>query len=87
VLPTLRRFDALHVGKGSRYAFASSFNPTFPTQDEDAGGWTCPWVYGIDQGALALMIENYRTGLVWDVVGRSPHVQSGLLRAGFEGGW
>lgn len=87
VLPTLRRFHALHVGERSRYGFESAFNPTFPVQDDDAGGWTCPWVYGIDQGALALMLENHRTGLVWDQLRRSPHLQAGLRRAGFDGGW
>ncbi len=87
VLPTLRRFHALHVGERSRYGFESAFNPTFPGQDDDGGGWTCPWVYGIDQGALALMFENHRTGLVWDRLRRSPHLRAGLRRAGFDGGW
>jgi hypothetical protein len=34
-----------------------------------------------------MMIENYRTGLIWDIVRRSPYVREGLRRAGFEGGW
>ena len=87
VLPTLRRFEALHVGASSAYGFESAFNPTFPTPEGDPDVWTCPWVYGIDQGALALMVENHRTGRVWDRVGRSPYVQKGLLCAGFDGGW
>jgi hypothetical protein len=87
VLPTLRRFEEHHLGERSRYGFESAFNPTFPTPESDPGDWTCPWVYGIDQGALALMIENHRTGLVWDRVGRSPYVRAGLLDAGFDGGW
>jgi hypothetical protein len=33
------------------------------------------------------MIENHRTGLIWDIVRRSPYVCEGLKRAGFEGGW
>ena len=87
VLPTLRRFQALHVGTSSAYGFESAVNPTFPTPEEGPAEWTCPWVYGIDQGALALMIENHRTGRVWEHVGRSPYVRTGLLRAGFIGGW
>ena len=87
VLPTLRRFQALHVGTSSAYGFESAVNPTFPTPEEGPAEWTCPWVYGIDQGALALMIENHRTGRVWERVGRSPYVRAGLRRAGFEGGW
>jgi hypothetical protein len=87
VLPTLRRFEALHVGASSPYGFESAFNPTFPTREGDPAAWTCPWAYGIDQGALALMFENHRTGLVWERVGRSPYVREGLRRAGFDGGW
>ena len=49
VLPTLRRFQALHVGASSPYGFESAFNPTFPTREGDPAGWICPWVYGIDR--------------------------------------
>jgi hypothetical protein len=33
------------------------------------------------------MIENYRSGLIWDIMRRSPYVAAGLRRAGFQGGW
>jgi hypothetical protein len=33
------------------------------------------------------MIENYRTGLIWNIMRRSPYVTIGLRRAGFRGGW
>jgi hypothetical protein len=33
------------------------------------------------------MLENYRSGLVWDVMKRDPVVRRGLGRAGFTGGW
>jgi hypothetical protein len=33
------------------------------------------------------MIENYRTGLIWDLMRRCPCVLAGLQRAGFTGGW
>jgi hypothetical protein len=33
------------------------------------------------------MIENYRTGLLWNIMRRCPAVVTGLLRAGFMGGW
>ena len=42
---------------------------------------------GIDQGPIVLMIENYRSGFVWKVMRRNPHIQRGLQRAGFSGGW
>jgi len=34
-----------------------------------------------------LMIEKYRTGLIWDLMRRCPAIVSGLRRAGFTGGW
>jgi hypothetical protein len=33
------------------------------------------------------MIENHRTGFVWDVMKRNPYLTRGLCRAGFSGGW
>jgi hypothetical protein len=33
------------------------------------------------------MVENHRTGLVWDLLKKSPYVVNGLRRAGFTGGW
>jgi hypothetical protein len=33
------------------------------------------------------MVENYRSGLVWDIMRRCPYIIAGLRRAGFAGGW
>jgi hypothetical protein len=33
------------------------------------------------------MIENHRSGLVWKVMRKNPHIVRGLKRAGFTGGW
>jgi hypothetical protein len=87
VLPTIQHFSDLHGGDSSPYAFHSTFNPTYLGQDGGGLGWVCPWIYGIDQGAVALMIENYRTGLVWKLMRRVPQVRRGLRLAGFRGGW
>ena len=46
-----------------------------------------PWHYGLNQGPLVLMIENYRSELLWRLTRRSPYIVSGLRRAGFHGGW
>ena len=46
-----------------------------------------PYHFGIDQGPIVLMIENYRTGLLWDMMRRCPYIRDGLRRAGFQGGW
>jgi hypothetical protein len=64
--------------------FSSGFNPTLV---QDGEGWLSEGWYGLDQGLLVLMIENYRTGMVWDIVRNCPYIRAGLRRAGFQGGW
>jgi hypothetical protein len=50
-------------------------------------GWFDDQQLGIDQGPIAAMIENHRSGLVWNTMKRNPYVVPGLCRAGFRGGW
>jgi len=64
--------------------FSSGFNPTLV---KNGNAWLSRGWYGLDQGLLVLMIENYRSGLVWDIGRRNPIIRVGLQRAGFEGGW
>ena len=40
----------------------------------------------IDQGPIIIMIENYRTGLLWDLFLSNSEVQEGLNRLGFSYG-
>ena len=68
----------------SRDRFASGFNPTFA---RGGSGWLSEGWLGLDQGLLVVMIENYRSGLVWELMRGSPYVRTGLMRAGFKGGW
>ena len=63
----------------------NSFNPTWPA--DGPGGWVSPDDFGLDQGVLVLMIENYRSGLIWSLTRRCPYIGAGLRRAGFTGGW
>jgi hypothetical protein len=67
----------------TRDRFASGFNPTISGD----GGWLSEGWYGLDQGLLVMMIENDRSGFIWDITRGCPHVRSGLTRAGFTGGW
>jgi hypothetical protein len=64
-----------------------AFNPTFRTPRTGPAGWFDSDYLGIDQGPIAIMVENLRSGLVWDAMKRSPYVRAGLRRAGFSGGW
>jgi hypothetical protein len=36
---------------------------------------------------VVLMIENYRSGLCWNIMRCSPPTRAGLQRTGFSGGW
>jgi len=81
-----------------QYGFVDAFNPTFRLpvllgrglkhgRVVAGKGWFDTDYLGIDQGPILAMIENYRSGLVWERMKRSPYVVRGLCRAGFRGGW
>ena len=72
---------------GNPYGFKASFNPTYPATSGNPYGWVSPWHYGINQGPIIPLIENYRTGLLWRLMRDCPYVVTGLRRAGFTGGW
>lgn len=40
----------------------------------------------IDQGPMVVMIENYRSGLLWKLFMNAPEVRQGLTRLGFHSG-
>ena len=86
VIPTMRAMARLDLGMTKRYGFKASFNQTYEV-DGAPGWWVTPHHFGVDQGPVILMIENYRTGLIWNIMRRSPYVAAGLRRAGFRGGW
>ncbi len=50
-------------------------------------GWFAETHLAIDQGPIILMIENHRTGLLWNLFMRDPDVQAGLRRLGFQSPW
>ncbi len=92
-IPALRAMRE-HYGANlfSTYGFLDAFNPTF-TGTPSMGhvqlgvGWFDTDYLGIDQGPIILMVENYRTGLVWRLMRGNPYIVSGLCRAGFTNGW
>ena len=57
------------------YGFHDAFNPT--------QNWWADSYIAIDQGPIICMIENYRTGLLWDLFMSAPEVQNGLDKLGF----
>ncbi|MBN8858254.1 MAG: beta-glucosidase [Sphingobacteriales bacterium] len=60
----------------SEYGFTDAFNET--------KGWYATSHLAIDQGPIIVMIENYRSGLLWKLFMSCPEVQRGLKKLGFE---
>ncbi len=87
VMPAIRYFHDIELKQEDSYGFKATFNPTFPVEGDSPYGWISPWNFGLNQGPIVLMIENHRTGMLWRLMRRCPHVVRGLRRAGFTGGW
>jgi hypothetical protein len=87
VLPALRYFEDIKLHVSNPYGFKSTFNPTFSETSNPSQYWTSPWHYGLNQGPIVLVIENFRSGLLWRLMRQCPYLVKGLRRAGFSGGW
>lgn len=85
VLPTMYRWLKDRPELFGKYGFTDAFNPTF--DQSTSSGWVCQATIGIDQGPVILMIENYRSKMIWNFTHRDPDIRNGLVRAGFRGGW
>ncbi|MDQ3516418.1 MAG: hypothetical protein M3403_06545 [Gemmatimonadota bacterium] len=87
VLPALQHFNERYPEMISEYGFKCSFNPTFTAASQERIGWISKGYYGLDQGPIVIMIENYRSGFLWELMKKCPFVVDGLRKAGFTGGW
>jgi len=77
VLPTIKSMNEKYGKKlWGKYGYYDAFNPTAKWVDND--------YLGIDEGPMLIMIENFRTGLVWNYVMKDPIIQKGLNKLGFE---
>jgi hypothetical protein len=45
--------------------------------------WVSPVFLGLDEGPIAVMIENHRTGLLWDLFMANPEIPAALQKIGF----
>ncbi len=88
VIETIRHaIERLHLKTRSPYGFHASFNSTYPDTSRNQHGWVSPWVFGLNQGPIILMIENFQSGLIWKRIRECGYIADGLRRAGFRGGW
>lgn len=59
----------------------AGFYDAFSLEGED---WVAPYYLAIDQGPMVVMIENYRSGLIWELFMGAPEIQEGLRKLDFE---
>src|SRR5690606_27721551 len=58
------------------YGFYDAFSETHD--------WFPQRYLAIDQGPIVVMMENYRSGLLWNLFMQAPEIQSGLRKLGFQ---
>ncbi|MET3119300.1 hypothetical protein AAKU64_003539 [Undibacterium sp. GrIS 1.8] len=88
VLPAIDYFlYQLDLTGSHPYGFKATYNATYPSSKLNPHGWVSHWHFGIDQGPIILMVENYRSGLPWRLMRDCPYIEAGLRRADFTGGW
>lgn len=59
------------------------FYDAFSEQDN----WYLPHYLAIDQGPIVVMMENYRSGLLWNLFMSCPEIKEGLKKLNFESPW
>jgi hypothetical protein len=77
---SIRFLRYLYEEKKSQYVGVAgpydAFSPKF--------NWVTQRYLAIDQGTIAPMIENHRTGLLWNLFMQAPEVKTGLQNLGFS---
>ena len=77
---SMKAIRFFYYGIGDRlwgeYGFKDAINLT--------EGWTASSYLAIDQGPIVVMIENHRTGLLWNLFMSAPEVKAGLDKLGFN---
>ena len=76
---SMRALKYFYYKLGDRTWGPNGFYDAF-NQTED---WYGKSYLAIDQGPIVVMMENYRTGLLWSLFMSAPEVQQGLTKLGF----
>lgn len=79
--------ERLGLREHNPYGFDASFNATYPSAGRNPHGWVSPWILGLNQGPIILMIENFQSELIWKCMRTCSYIVRGLHRAGFRDGW
>ena len=77
-MAALRHFhDALGDKIWARFGFIDGFSEHYD--------WYADSFLAISQGPIVVMIENYRSGLLWNLFMGVPEIRAGMRRLGFRG--
>ncbi|MFZ2235770.1 MAG: glucoamylase family protein [Dokdonella sp.] len=87
VLPTIQHLQDAYPQASGKYCFLCSVNPTYRSDSEILLPWTSDYHFGINLGPVVMMVENFRSGLLWRLMRACPYITTGLRRAGFSNGW
>lgn len=69
-------YDSLGEKVWGEYGFYDAFSEEY--------NWFSPRYLAIDQGPIVVMIENHRSGLLWDLFMDAPEIQPALDKLDFE---
>jgi len=87
VLPAIEYMNSLNLRIDNPYGFKATYNPTFVKTTGSVPFWVSRFHFGINQGPIIVMIENYRSEMMRELMRRCSYIVNGLKRAGFTGGW
>ncbi len=62
-----------------KYGFYDAYNPSLPDEKQVVKSYLA-----IDQGPIAVMIENYRSGLIWKLFMQNAEIHKGLEKLGLK---
>lgn len=77
---SLKALHFFYYKLGDRLWGEYGFKDAFSMEE----AWFADSYLAIDQGPIIVMIENYRTGLLWDLFMSAPEVKAGLYKLGFS---
>ena len=69
-------YDSLGDKVWGEYGFYDAFS--------EEHNWYTPRYLAIDQGPIVVMMENHRSGLLWDLFMKAPEIRPALEKLGFE---
>lgn len=85
VLEGLRNVLSRYPEVLSQGRLSTGLNPSLT--DGDGRPWVSTGHFGLDQGIVAMMLENHRSGQLWKLMRTCPYIIAGLRHADFRGGW